>query len=397
MASASEVTLYKLKRFPRQKLLQLLDIDLERDSGVKPLASSSTTNIYPNAFQLFSTVWGTLSLEQLGQVFLDVNPDPSYLCVDAFGFLTGMGLDVIFNVALFDADPWTLFLKYIHYISALVPRDFNGLNNLANLWRCSKKPETEPDWSKIFTESLVICCETGVSLTRKNFESWRYSFNSLNLVSMEPITDTVIERYTTFNSLSRIYDTLKLFSQLKSGKKLTRLFNLDTPGLVNKSTWTKFKASDVTLGITSDVPLRFNLIKAILSNAHVRAGYEKILGCCLLVDPQPSPGTPSSSKARVKSLPPGGSKPVRVRIPPTTRQEIWDRDSMGSNRCRCFCCQTEVKFINFEAGHIVSVANHGDNSPANLKVICGPCNKSMGSMDMRTYCDQVFKHIPRKW
>jgi len=77
----------------------------------------------------------------------------------------------------------------------------------------------------------------------------------------------------------------------------------------------------------------------------------------------------------------------RKKLGKGARMAVWNKH-IGEDilKHKCFCCKIAyISKDDFEAGHIKSVANHGDNSIENLRPICFNCNRSMGSMNMDIY------------
>jgi 5-methylcytosine-specific restriction endonuclease McrA len=83
-------------------------------------------------------------------------------------------------------------------------------------------------------------------------------------------------------------------------------------------------------------------------------------------------------------------KVKREPIPSAVRSALW-KDYFGqSTKGKCMCCQREdISKDNFDAGHIISVKDGGENHLSNLKPICGNCNKSMGTKNMDEF---IKKH-----
>lgn len=78
---------------------------------------------------------------------------------------------------------------------------------------------------------------------------------------------------------------------------------------------------------------------------------------------------------------------LKKKIPKALRLAVWstyvglDRGSMW-----CLCCKsTKIYQMNFEAGHVKAESKGGATDLANLRPICGVCNKSMGTRDMHQF------------
>ena len=84
---------------------------------------------------------------------------------------------------------------------------------------------------------------------------------------------------------------------------------------------------------------------------------------------------------------------LRKTIPKILKNQVWDTNIGKFNGVgQCYCCGTGIDSKNFEAGHIISVANGGENNLNNLKPICGCCNKSMGTENMEAFKSKYMKH-----
>jgi hypothetical protein len=74
-------------------------------------------------------------------------------------------------------------------------------------------------------------------------------------------------------------------------------------------------------------------------------------------------------------------------IPNHIKTLIWNYwVSPDKAEAYCLCCKvTKISIRSFHAGHIVAESKGGDMTVKNLKPICGPCNLSMGSMNMEEF------------
>lgn len=75
----------------------------------------------------------------------------------------------------------------------------------------------------------------------------------------------------------------------------------------------------------------------------------------------------------------------RKKIPQSIRIKLWNRNFGDNMRGECFCCEKELMFTDFEAGHIVAVKNGGSDTLDNLEPICRLCNADMGTIHMHVY------------
>jgi 5-methylcytosine-specific restriction endonuclease McrA len=81
----------------------------------------------------------------------------------------------------------------------------------------------------------------------------------------------------------------------------------------------------------------------------------------------------------------------RPKTPKGVRIDVWNT-YIGEDiaKHKCLCCKIEtILTTRFECGHVLAVKNGGTDTIANLRPICGKCNKSMGAKNMRDY---VIEH-----
>ena len=84
------------------------------------------------------------------------------------------------------------------------------------------------------------------------------------------------------------------------------------------------------------------------------------------------------------SSPPKGK---RKALSQKERQAVWNKwisQSKGEGPCWVGCGGIIYQSA-FEAGHVISVAENGNNHISNLRPICGSCNKAMGTQHMFDY------------
>tara|TARA_B110000977_G_scaffold186264_1_gene251988 strand:+ start:563 stop:1243 length:681 start_codon:yes stop_codon:yes gene_type:complete len=79
-------------------------------------------------------------------------------------------------------------------------------------------------------------------------------------------------------------------------------------------------------------------------------------------------------------------------IPLPLREAVWRKDYGNKLDGKCWVCdQNTISALNFECGHIQSRKRGGAAELNNLKAICGPCNKSMGTRDMNHYRTHIWR------
>lgn len=77
---------------------------------------------------------------------------------------------------------------------------------------------------------------------------------------------------------------------------------------------------------------------------------------------------------------------TRTRIPYYVREHVWKKIHM--NTCDdgiCYCCESSLKFVNMECGHIIAHSLGGKSCVDNFMPICKTCNRDMGIMNLYDY------------
>lgn len=83
-------------------------------------------------------------------------------------------------------------------------------------------------------------------------------------------------------------------------------------------------------------------------------------------------------------------------IPAPVRKESWDKYIGNNVSSKCLCCNhNDIHALNFDCGHIIAESKGGKTIVTNLRPICSPCNKSMGSKDMITFMKQNGYDVKR--
>jgi hypothetical protein len=78
-----------------------------------------------------------------------------------------------------------------------------------------------------------------------------------------------------------------------------------------------------------------------------------------------------------------------MKVPKSLKNRLWDTTfGAAAGEGKCYVCNTTINSKTFEAGHVVAVAKGGPTTLTNLKCICSPCNKSMGTQNL-----EIFKAI----
>ena len=83
-------------------------------------------------------------------------------------------------------------------------------------------------------------------------------------------------------------------------------------------------------------------------------------------------------------------KTKRIHINNTLKSLIWT-DTYGETynvKC-CVCELNTITPFKHHVGHIISLANGGDNKRQNLKPICEQCNLTMGTKNMNEFKESI--------
>jgi len=97
-----------------------------------------------------------------------------------------------------------------------------------------------------------------------------------------------------------------------------------------------------------------------------------------------------SSFSTGSSLFGGGSEKKRRPIDKNIRSLVWQKYNGSSLAGKCYVCKRPITFDHFEIGHNKAVAKGGKDNINNLRPICGPCNRGMGTMSIEQYKEKYF-------
>ena len=73
-----------------------------------------------------------------------------------------------------------------------------------------------------------------------------------------------------------------------------------------------------------------------------------------------------------------------------TRDQVWEKRNHTLLTGKCFVCQDDLKYKNFECGHVIPKSQGGSDEVDNLEPICSSCNKRMGSENMHKFKQKNF-------
>ena len=82
----------------------------------------------------------------------------------------------------------------------------------------------------------------------------------------------------------------------------------------------------------------------------------------------------------------------RKAIPKAVKSTLWNIHFTENNaKGDCKVCSKEIKMTDFDAGHIIAVANGGSDNLDNLMPVCSLCNKSMGIQNLNEFKKLYFE------
>lgn len=166
-----------------------------------------------------------------------------------------------------------------------------------------------------------------------------------------------------------------------ANNKGSRYYNITTGKRVNSGTTNKWPLCDDTHKIVADTDDQkiFSYISYLLDNPHLTHGTISVTPSDPPEEELPRRITP---KAIIKQDTP---KKPRRNIPSKIRFLTW-REFIGTNMYgRCWCCNDEISYDNWHAGHVIPSSKGGPDTVDNLRPVCSSCNLSMGNEHMGNY------------
>jgi hypothetical protein len=85
------------------------------------------------------------------------------------------------------------------------------------------------------------------------------------------------------------------------------------------------------------------------------------------------------------------NKSIQKIIPRSLRDRLWRNNFDNNPDGKCYVCEGSITYINFHAGHVISIKNGGDHNIHNLRVICQSCNSSMNSQNLEEFKKIYFE------
>lgn len=81
----------------------------------------------------------------------------------------------------------------------------------------------------------------------------------------------------------------------------------------------------------------------------------------------------------------GISSKKKLTVPKRVREASWKKYIGNTLSGKCYACQCEIQFTNFEAGHVQSEYDGGKINADNIRPICKPCNVSCGVLNLDVF------------
>jgi 5-methylcytosine-specific restriction endonuclease McrA len=73
------------------------------------------------------------------------------------------------------------------------------------------------------------------------------------------------------------------------------------------------------------------------------------------------------------------------------RDAVWLKYMGNKAQGKCYCCKIRtIHITDFQVGHNKAVAKGGSDNIENLRPICGPCNRGMGTKTIDWYQTKYF-------
>ncbi|NYZ75859.1 HNH endonuclease [Candidatus Micrarchaeota archaeon] len=87
----------------------------------------------------------------------------------------------------------------------------------------------------------------------------------------------------------------------------------------------------------------------------------------------------------------GDEERPRRKIDKNTRDAVWLTYIGNKAEGKCYCCRVRtIHVTDFQVGHNKASAKGGSDNISNLRPICGPCNRGMGTKSIEWYRKKYF-------
>ena len=78
------------------------------------------------------------------------------------------------------------------------------------------------------------------------------------------------------------------------------------------------------------------------------------------------------------------------------RMTVWKKYFGLKFEGKCYVCKRTIHIDHFQVGHNKARAKGGKDNISNLRPICGPCNRSMGTISIENYKKKYFAKPKKK-
>jgi 5-methylcytosine-specific restriction endonuclease McrA len=90
------------------------------------------------------------------------------------------------------------------------------------------------------------------------------------------------------------------------------------------------------------------------------------------------------------------AKPKRSPCPQAVKEAVWKKYFGSIMVGKCYVCNSEITFTNFELGHNKPHSKGGEWVVSNLRPLCRTCNRSMGDkMTVEAFKKKYFGAKPK--
>jgi 5-methylcytosine-specific restriction endonuclease McrA len=82
----------------------------------------------------------------------------------------------------------------------------------------------------------------------------------------------------------------------------------------------------------------------------------------------------------------------RLSIPMALRKAVWSKwNGIQNGIAECYTgCGTMIDSFSWQAGHVISKKQGGEDCVDNLRPVCSTCNQSMGTENMKLFSNKYF-------
>ena len=321
---------------------------------------------------------------------LDINRDYRFLCLNVICELLNkrnLIFEGFIDYEILCNDPYLYLIRLLSIVSNQINREkLRYLSGIVNIKISNYNEREIIDIIKSLGNSSLFCCDTMRKVPKSSLEIWRYGDEGLKIVSTSLyIFNNIVNIYTGFDNIEnfRVTDLHNKDSELYRCILNDKYFDLDKVKTTTKTAWDRKPFKDERLRVATQSEYRFYFIVNLYSDFSLQSTTQSTI--------QSEPISHLSiqlTNSSSSSNSSGGKR--RKTIPKKIRDDVWERDCGRNYDGICFCCRESVSCKGWECGHIVSDADGGLPTLDNLKVLCQPCNRSMGRENLYEYKNRHY-------